>query len=143
MPAGSVAYATTPPRMSPVERVTVSLPPDLRRAAPRVADDAGMSFSSIVTEALVSWRRARLVDVWARRAPGADAPTRPSAVGDPIDRNAPGAICAGPHPRAGAYQVSMQGRFLCARGSGAGTDRRAPITPRRESTGSITSSISK
>ena len=41
------------------------------------------------------------------------------------------------------YQVSMQGRFLCSRGAGGGVARRALVTQRRESRGSMTSSISK
>lgn len=41
------------------------------------------------------------------------------------------------------HQVSMQGRFLCSRGAGGGVARRALLTQRRESRGSMTSSISK
>jgi Arc/MetJ-type ribon-helix-helix transcriptional regulator len=50
--------------MSAMERVTVSLPPDVRQAAQRVADDAGVSFSSVVNDALDAWLRGRLVDEW-------------------------------------------------------------------------------
>src|SRR5580658_1770124 len=41
------------------------------------------------------------------------------------------------------YQVSMQGRFLPVRGGGGGEDRSPALIQRRDSTGSITSSISK
>ena len=37
----------------------------------------------------------------------------------------------------------MQGRFLPVRGGGGGTEPRAVVIQRRESAGSITSSISK
>lgn len=46
------------------ERVTVSLPEDVRRASQRIADELGMSFSAVVAEALTGWLRARLVDAW-------------------------------------------------------------------------------
>ena len=46
------------------ERVTVSLPDDVRQAAHRIAEDRGTSFSAVVTEALTGWLRARLVDAW-------------------------------------------------------------------------------
>jgi hypothetical protein len=46
------------------ERVTVSLPDDLRQAAHRIAEERGTSFSAVVTEALTGWLRARLVDAW-------------------------------------------------------------------------------
>lgn len=46
------------------ERVTVSLPEDVRRAAQRIAADRGVSFSTVVSEALTGWMRARLVDAW-------------------------------------------------------------------------------
>jgi predicted transcriptional regulator len=46
------------------ERVTVSLPDDVRQAAHRIAEDRGTSFSAVVTEALTAWLRARLVDAW-------------------------------------------------------------------------------
>jgi uncharacterized damage-inducible protein DinB len=42
-----------------------------------------------------------------------------------------------------AYQVSMQGRFLPVRASGGGAERSPEAIHRRESAGSITSSISK
>jgi predicted transcriptional regulator len=51
------------PGMS-TERVTVSLPDDVRQAAHRIAEDRGTSFSAVVTEALTGWLRARLVDAW-------------------------------------------------------------------------------
>lgn len=46
------------------ERVTVSLPEDLRRAAAGLADERGVSFSAVVAEALEGWMRSRLVDAW-------------------------------------------------------------------------------
>ncbi|GAA5145194.1 hypothetical protein GCM10023321_02710 [Pseudonocardia eucalypti] len=50
--------------MSTTERVTVSLPDEVRQAAQRIAAERGVSFSSLVSEALVSWMRGRLVDTW-------------------------------------------------------------------------------
>ena len=47
-----------------VERVTVSLPNELRQAAARIADERGVPFSSVITEALSGWIRGRLVDAW-------------------------------------------------------------------------------
>jgi hypothetical protein len=46
------------------ERVTVSLPDDVKRAAHRIAEERGTSFSAVVTEALTGWLRGRLVDAW-------------------------------------------------------------------------------
>ncbi|MGH4014465.1 MAG: hypothetical protein ACRDSL_11200 [Pseudonocardiaceae bacterium] len=46
------------------ERVTVSLPEDVRRSGQRIADELGLSFSAVVTEALTGWLRARLIDAW-------------------------------------------------------------------------------
>lgn len=46
------------------ERVTVSLPGQIRQSAQRIADDLGMSFSSVVSDALAGWLRARLIDAW-------------------------------------------------------------------------------
>jgi predicted transcriptional regulator len=46
------------------ERVTVSLPADLRRSAQDVADQLGQPFSAVVSEALAGWLRSRLVDAW-------------------------------------------------------------------------------
>jgi hypothetical protein len=46
------------------DRVTVSLPADIREAAQRLAREAGLPFSAAVTEALSSWVRGRLVDSW-------------------------------------------------------------------------------
>ena len=46
------------------ERVTVSLPDDVRRAALRIAEERGTSFSAVVAEALTGWMRGRLVDAW-------------------------------------------------------------------------------
>lgn len=46
------------------ERVTVSLPDEVRRAGQRVAEERGVSFSAVVTEALGEWLRGRLVDAW-------------------------------------------------------------------------------
>ena len=46
------------------ERVTVSLPDDVRRAAQLVAEERGTSFSAVVAEPLTGWMRGRLVDAW-------------------------------------------------------------------------------
>lgn len=46
------------------ERVTVSLPDDLRRATTGIAEQRGVSFSAVVAEALTGWMRGRLVDAW-------------------------------------------------------------------------------
>lgn len=46
------------------DRVTVSLPAEVRLAAQRVAQEAGVPFSAVVTEALAAWVRGRLVDAW-------------------------------------------------------------------------------
>jgi post-segregation antitoxin (ccd killing protein) len=50
--------------MSLTERVTVSLPAEVRQAAQRVAEASGMPFSAVVQEALAAWLRTRLVDAW-------------------------------------------------------------------------------
>ena len=47
-----------------VDRVTVSLPVEVREAAQRVAQGEGLSFSAVVTSALESWVRGRLTDAW-------------------------------------------------------------------------------
>lgn len=49
---------------STVERVTVSLPPEVRQTTQRIADDLGTSFSAVVAEALMGWVKGRLVDAW-------------------------------------------------------------------------------
>jgi predicted transcriptional regulator len=46
------------------DRVTVSLPAEVRQAAQRVAQETGVPFSAVVTEALASWVRGRLIDAW-------------------------------------------------------------------------------
>ena len=46
------------------ERVTVSLPAELRQAVQKVADDAGIPFSAAVSGALSEWIRGQLVDAW-------------------------------------------------------------------------------
>lgn len=47
-----------------VERVTVSLPAEVRQTTQRIADDLGTSFSAVVADALMGWVRGRLVDAW-------------------------------------------------------------------------------
>lgn len=47
-----------------MERVTVSLSGDMRRTAQAVADELGLSFSAVVSDALTGWLRSRLVDAW-------------------------------------------------------------------------------
>jgi predicted TIM-barrel fold metal-dependent hydrolase len=46
------------------DRVTVSLPAEVRQAAQRFAQEAGVPFSAVVADALESWLRGRLVDTW-------------------------------------------------------------------------------
>ena len=46
------------------DRVTVSLPAEVRQAAQRVAQEAGVPFSAVVADALAAWLRGRLVDAW-------------------------------------------------------------------------------
>ncbi|MGH8905892.1 MAG: hypothetical protein ACRD0K_05130 [Egibacteraceae bacterium] len=46
------------------ERVTVSLPEDVRHTTQRIADELGLSFSAVVAQALGGWLRGRLVDAW-------------------------------------------------------------------------------
>ncbi len=46
------------------DRVTVSLPAEVRLAAQRVAQESGVSFSAVVGDALDAWLRGRLVDAW-------------------------------------------------------------------------------
>lgn len=46
------------------ERVTVSLPSEIKQAAQRVARAAGVPFSAVVNEAVASWLRTRLVHSW-------------------------------------------------------------------------------
>ncbi len=46
------------------DRVTVSLPAEVRQAAQRVALETGVPFSSVVADALSAWLRGRLVDAW-------------------------------------------------------------------------------
>lgn len=57
------AYATTLSSMR-AERVTVSLPSEMRQSAQRVAEGLGLSLSAVVANALAGWLRARLVDTW-------------------------------------------------------------------------------
>jgi hypothetical protein len=47
-----------------IDRVTVSLPAEVRQAAQRVAQESGVPFSSVVAEALSAWLRGKLVDAW-------------------------------------------------------------------------------
>lgn len=42
----------------------MTLPSELRAAAQAAADQAGLPFSAIVTDALSAWTRGRLVDAW-------------------------------------------------------------------------------
>ena len=50
--------------MSKSERVTISLPSEVRHAAQRVAEAQGVPFSTVVQDALGAWLRSRLVDAW-------------------------------------------------------------------------------
>lgn len=42
----------------------MSLPGDIRQSAQHIADGLGVSFSSVVSDALANWLRSRLVDAW-------------------------------------------------------------------------------
>lgn len=57
------SYPDTLTYMS-TERVTVSLPDEMLRAAQAVAEQRGVPFSAVVAEALAGWLRGRLVDAW-------------------------------------------------------------------------------
>jgi hypothetical protein len=46
------------------ERVTVSIPAELRQAGQAEADHAGTSFSAVVTDALRSHLRGQAIDAW-------------------------------------------------------------------------------
>ncbi len=46
------------------DRVTVSLPAEIREAAQRAADDHGVPFSTIVSQALTSHLRGLAIDEW-------------------------------------------------------------------------------
>jgi len=46
------------------ERVTVSLPVEIRQSTRRISDGLGVSFSSVVSDALAGWLRSRLIDAW-------------------------------------------------------------------------------
>ncbi len=50
--------------MTSVDRVTVSLPAQVRQAAQQIAEATGQSFSAVVSSALEAWMRGRLADVW-------------------------------------------------------------------------------
>jgi len=50
-------------RMS-TERITISLPSEVRQAALLVAQSAGVPLSTVVNEAITAWLRTRLVDAW-------------------------------------------------------------------------------
>ena len=45
-----------------MERVTVSMPANVRESAARIAEDEGQSFSALVTSAVEDWIRGRLMD---------------------------------------------------------------------------------
>ena len=63
MIGGQGAYLGTLAGMS-TERVTVSIPSELRRAGQAEADEAGTSFSAVVSEALRSHLRGQAIDAW-------------------------------------------------------------------------------
>lgn len=46
------------------KRVTVSLPGEVLEPAQRMADEHGLSFSAVVSDALAAWLRSRMVDAW-------------------------------------------------------------------------------
>ena len=45
-------------------RITITLPEELRDSAQRAADDEGRPLSAVVTDALRTWARGRVVDRW-------------------------------------------------------------------------------
>lgn len=47
-----------------VERVTVSMPAEVKAAAQRIAETSGVPLSTVVTDAIEAWVRRRLVDAW-------------------------------------------------------------------------------
>ena len=49
-----------------VDRVTISLPREVREAAQAVAKANGVPLSSVFNDAIESWLRGRLVDPWLR-----------------------------------------------------------------------------
>ncbi len=49
-----------------IERVTVSLPAQVRQQAQRLAELEERTFSSVVTSALEDWMRGKLLDEWLR-----------------------------------------------------------------------------
>jgi predicted transcriptional regulator len=46
------------------DRVTISLPSEVRAAAQAVAEETGQPFSALVSDALVAFVRGRMVDAW-------------------------------------------------------------------------------
>ena len=48
------------------ERVTVSLPAEVRQEAQRWADENGVPFSSVVSQALITHLRGLAIDEWLR-----------------------------------------------------------------------------
>lgn len=52
--------------MSTIERVTVSLPAQVRQQAQRLAEAEETTFSAVVTSALEDWMRGRLLDEWLK-----------------------------------------------------------------------------
>ncbi len=47
-----------------IERVTVSLPSEVKEAAQQVAAETGVPFSAVVSDALAAWLRGRLLQSW-------------------------------------------------------------------------------
>jgi predicted transcriptional regulator len=52
--------------MSAIERVTVSLPAQVRQKAQQLAEAEDTTFSAVVTSALEDWMRGKLLDEWLR-----------------------------------------------------------------------------
>ena len=48
----------------PTERITISLPAEIRSQAQNVAKATGVALSAVVSEAITAWLRTRLVDAW-------------------------------------------------------------------------------
>lgn len=58
-----VSYVDTLLSMT-IRRVTVSLPGEILQSAQRIANERGLSFSAVVSDALAGWLRSKLVDAW-------------------------------------------------------------------------------
>jgi predicted DNA-binding protein len=58
--------------MSTMERVTISIPPQLRESAARLAEREGRSFSAFISSAVEDHIRGLLLDEWLAEQEAAD-----------------------------------------------------------------------